>query len=203
MKETLIAAAKKLIETKGLSAVSSREVTREAGCAEGTLYYYFNTIGDLLLAVFLESLPSFSESLTGLAFRVGEGQVREILAEVFVKALAFYRQTAPLMGALFSDPNLLREYQQALLKSKRGPHIPQDHLRAYLKAEQRLGRVRSDLDLALFAELFLGSAFQRAFREKFAGSVQNTFVSSASKDEQIARDVVQFFAERVEPPLER
>ena len=201
MKETLVSATKKLIETKGLSAVSTRVVAREAGCAEGTLYNYFKNISDLLLAVFLESLPSFSESLTGLAFRVGEGQVREILAEVFVKALAFYRQTAPLMGALFSDPNLLSNYQQALLKSKRGPHLPQNHLMAYLKAEQRLGRVRSDLDLALFAELFLGSAFQRAFREKFAGTVQNTSVSTASEDEQIARDVVQFFAGLVEPLL--
>ncbi len=201
MKETLISATKKLIETKGLSAVSTREVAREAGCAEGTLYHYFKNISDLLLAVFLESLPSFSESLTGLAFRVGESQVREILTEVFVKALEFYRQTAPLMGALFSDPNLLSSYQQALLKSERGPHIPQDHLIAYLKAEQRLGRVRSDLDLALFAELFLGSAFQRAFREKFAGSAKNTPVSSESSDKQSAREVVQLFAGLVEPPL--
>lgn len=201
MKETLVSAAKKLIETKGLSAVSTREIAKEAGCAEGTLYNHFKNISDLLLAVFLESLPSFSESLTGLAFRVGEGQVRETLTQVFVKALEFYRQTVPLMGALFSDPHLLSNYQQALLKSMRGPHIPQDHLVAYLKAEQRLGRVRSDLNPALFAELFLGSAFQSVFREKFVGPALNTSIASSREDEHVAKEVVQFFVERIEPPL--
>jgi AcrR family transcriptional regulator len=200
VKERLISAAKKLIETKGLSAVSTREIAREAGCAEGTLYNHFKNISDLLLAVFLESLPSFSESLTALAFRVGEGQVRETLTDAFVQALAFYRQTMPLMGALFSDPNLLSKYQQALEDTKRGPHIPLNYLIAYLKAEQRLGRVRSDLNPTLFAELFLGSAFQRVFREKFAGPAPNTSVSSASEDEHVARDIVQFFVERIVLP---
>ncbi len=198
MKERLIAATKKLIETKGLSAVSTRAIAREAGCAEGALYHHFKHLSDLLLAVFLESLPSFADTLAGLAFRVGEGSVRETLTDVFLKALAFYRQTLPLMGALFSDPHLLNKYQQALEEAGRGPHIPLNSLIAYLKAEQRLGRVRSDLNPPLFAELLLGSAFQRVFREQLAGSALIPSIPSASEDAQFARDVVQFFAERIE-----
>lgn len=170
MREQLIAATRNLLRSKGLAAVSTRAIAREAGCAEGTLYNHFATVGELLLAVFMQSLPQFSGSVSGLALRVGTSSVEETLARVHAEALEFYRETIPLMGALFARPDLLVMYREALAGQNRGPHIPAEHLVAYLRAEQRLGRVRADADATAYAELLLGSAFQRAFREQFSGT---------------------------------
>ena len=71
MREELIAATRNLLRSKGLAAVSTRAIAREAGCAEGTLYNHFTTVGELLLAVFMQSLPQF--------FVLGSSTLRSIV----------------------------------------------------------------------------------------------------------------------------
>ncbi|MGV0026046.1 TetR/AcrR family transcriptional regulator [Phormidesmis priestleyi] len=55
-RERLLDAAERVIRTKGLAAASTREIAREAGCADGTLYNHFVDRADLFVAVFLEKL---------------------------------------------------------------------------------------------------------------------------------------------------
>jgi hypothetical protein len=50
---------------------------------------------------------------------------------------------------------------------EQGPQTSRGHLAAYLRAEQRLGRVRADAELEFCAEIILGLCFQRAFRQRF------------------------------------
>ncbi len=167
IQKRILDATKRLLESKGLSAATTKAIAKEARCAEGSLYNHFHDRADLLLSVFKDNLPRFSEALHGLAFRIGEGAVEENLKTVFLEFLRFYRQVAPLMGSLFSDLELLKKYQETLAAAGKGPKTSQDHLAAYLKAEQRLGRVRGDADVEFLSEMILGMCFQRAFRDKF------------------------------------
>jgi AcrR family transcriptional regulator len=163
----ILEATKRILESKGLSFAATKAIAKEARCAEGSIYNHFRDRADLVLSVFREGLPQFSEALSGLAFRVGERTIEENLEAIFLAFLPFYRQSAPLMGSLFSDLELLTNYQEALATSGKGPQSSQEHLAAYLRAEQRLGRVRAEADVEFCAEIILGSCFQRAFREKF------------------------------------
>jgi AcrR family transcriptional regulator len=45
-----------VIRTKGLAAASTREIAREGGCADGTLYNHFRDRADMFVAIFLENL---------------------------------------------------------------------------------------------------------------------------------------------------
>ncbi len=166
-KRQILAAARHIIESKGLVSATTKAIAKEANCAEGSLYNHFHNRAELLLAVFKENLPLFSEALNGLAFKVGEETVEENFRDIFMVSLSFYRETAPLMGSLFSDRSLLEHYQKTLSTSKSGPQTSQGHLLAYLKAEQRLRRIDPSIDLTFLAEMMLGVCFQRAFREKF------------------------------------
>ena len=50
-KEEILAAARKIVQQKGLAGVGMRSVAAEAGVAAGTLYHYFPDKDALLLAV--------------------------------------------------------------------------------------------------------------------------------------------------------
>jgi len=191
MKSRILDAALRIIASKGLAFATTKEISNEAGCAEGSIYTHYHNRAELLLAVFRAKLPQFSEALNGLAFRVGEATIEETLKELFLVFLPFYRQTAPLMGSLFSDLDLLRDYQKTLGDSKSGPHTSQNHLIAYLKAEQRLGRVSAKADIVFLAEIMLGACFQRAFRETFMESPGRKAKASSNNDLEFSKSLAR------------
>jgi AcrR family transcriptional regulator len=198
-RERILEATKRILESKGLSFATTKAIARDAGCAEGSIYNHFRDRAELLLSVFREGLPAFSEALSGLAFRVGEGTIEENLKTVFLVFLPFYRQSAPLMGSLFSDLELLMNYQKTLAISSKGPQTSQNHLVAYLKAEQRLGRIREQADLEFCAEIILGSCFQRAFRDKFMGRRTKNKRDYSQSDSEFARKLSQAMAKALGP----
>jgi AcrR family transcriptional regulator len=200
IQKRIVEATKHILESKGLSVATTRAIAKEAQCAEGSLYNHFKNRADLLLAVFRESVPRFSDALNSLAFRVGEETVEENLKTVFLEFLPFYRQVAPLMGSLFSELELLADYQRSLSTSGKGPRTSQDQLAAYLKAEQRLGRVSASANVEFCSEIILGSCFQRAFREKFmearAGKKKEHSQNDSAFAEQLAEAMARILGAR-------
>jgi AcrR family transcriptional regulator len=58
-KQRLLDAAERVIRTKGLAAASTREIAREAGCADGTLYNHFSDRADLFAIINRSNTFSF------------------------------------------------------------------------------------------------------------------------------------------------
>lgn len=199
IRKRILEATRRILDSKGLSFATTKAIAKDANCAEGSIYTHFDNRADLLLAVFREGLPKFSEALSGLAFRVGEGTLKENLKAVFLDFLPFYRQSAPLMGSLFSDLELLAKYQEMLAASGKGPRTSQDHLVAYLKAEQRLGRVRAEADVDFYAEIILGSCFQRAFRDKFMERRTKSRKDYSQDDSEFAKTLAETMVRVLEP----
>lgn len=183
-RQDLLDAAERLLRKKGLA--STREIAREAGCADGTLYNHFKDRTGLYLAVLFEKIPDFSAPLQELPLRVGEGSVAGNLEGVGCAAVRFYHQVAPLFGALFAEPQLLHAYRAALRGQDRGPHRSAGALAAYLRAEQRLGRIAAARDVATTAEALLGACFQHAFRYQFLGLPED-----AQADDAFVRNLAQ------------
>jgi AcrR family transcriptional regulator len=194
-RQRLLDAAERVVCTKGLAAASTREIAREAGCADGTLYNHFRDRADLFVAIFLEKLvPDYSEALSKLPYRIGEGTVQAHLAELAQIALTFYYKAGPMRAALFAEPELLERYREALKSQTRKQEHPVNLLAAYLRAEQRLGRVAAQVNPAIAADALFGTCANYALRQCFLGEIP-----TPEADRQFVQELVQSMMEGLSP----
>ena len=165
----LVDAAERVLRTKGLARATTKEIAREAGYAEGTLYLHFADKLDLVRAVHEKLLPAFVEVVRHLPERAGTGTVQGNLTELAHGALRLYRDLMPLGSSLFADPELLRRFRALLAERDGGPHRAWGPVVAYLEAEQALGRVAPGADPAAATLLLLGACQQLVFVELMSG----------------------------------
>jgi AcrR family transcriptional regulator len=163
----ILQAAQKLMSTKGLSGVTTRQLAREVGCSEGALYVHFKGRLQLLLAMLEENLPDVQEPLYALERTVGQNSPEDNLVTAISGIYKFNRHVAPLFGGLFAEPKLLEAYRKSLAEHDRGPHLAIARLQSYIEAEQKLGRIGKSADAKLIASLLLSACFFRAFVEHF------------------------------------
>ena len=168
-RDQLVDAAERVLRSKGLARATTKEIAREAGCAEGTLYLHFADKLDLVRAVHEKALPAFIEVVRHLPARAGRGTVQGNLTDLARWALRLYRDILPLGSSLFADPELLGRYRAMLADRGGGPHRAWEPVVAYLRAEQALGRVAADADPAAAALLLLGACEQLTFVELMTG----------------------------------
>ena len=168
-RDRLVEAAERVLRTRGLAKATTKEIAREAGYAEGTLYLHFADKLDLVRAVHERLLPTFIEVVRRLPEQAGRGTVKGNLTELAASALEMYRDLLPLGSSLFADPELLRRFRGLLAARGAGPHRAWEPVAAYLRAEQGLGRVAADADPAAAAVLLLGACHQLVFVELLSG----------------------------------
>jgi AcrR family transcriptional regulator len=137
---------------------STREIAREAGVADGTLYVHFVDRIELFIALIQEHLPPYVEPLKRLNGLVGRRTVRANLAEVFAGALTWYEQLLPVFGAISADRELCQALRQRLAERDEGPHLAIQALERYLLAEQKLGRVNPKSDVKAAVLMLYGAA---------------------------------------------
>lgn len=193
-RERIVEAAERVMRERGLAGSTTKEIAREAGFSEGTLYKHFESKEDLFLKVLAERLPSFVALSKDLPGRVGLGTVGETLEEVAKTALAFFAQGMPIIASIFSEPALLVRHTQEIRRRGGGPHRANEAVASYLRAEQELGRVRGDADPEAAAAMLLGACFQRAFLRQFLAEDVESAV-----EERFARDVVRTLMRSLSP----
>jgi AcrR family transcriptional regulator len=169
-RRNLLEAADRALRSRGLMGASTREIAREAGVADGTLYVHFDDRIDLFIALIQEHLPPYIEPLKRLNGLVGRRTVRANLAEVFQGALTWYEQMLPVFGALTADRDLCQTLQKRLAERDEGPHLAVQTLERYLAAEQKLGRVNAKTDLRAAVLLLYGAAHYWTFIAPWVGN---------------------------------
>src|ERR1700730_5117569 len=168
----ILAAAERVLRSKGLAGTTTREIVREAGVAEGTLYLYFKNRAELFLAIFDEHLAPFARPLQALAFEGSSEPPEAVLLDVATRFLRFHHDVAPLLASLFAEPELQQAYRAAVLsRSGDAPRV-MPPLVAYLRAQQRLGTIKR-VDPAVIGEALLGACFSRAFHDAFFADQPN------------------------------
>ena len=165
----ILDAAAQVMGTIGLARATTKEIARAAGYSEATLYKHFVDKRELFLAVLAERMPGLIGRLKRLAGEVGEGDVRARLIDVAYQAVAFYEQGFPMLASMFAEPELLAGHRRELAAVGAGPHLANETLAAYLRAERELGRVGPWIDPEAGAAMLLGACFQHAFLAAFAG----------------------------------
>jgi AcrR family transcriptional regulator len=165
----ILAATEKLIRSRGLSGVTTREIAEAAGCSEGALYVHFKGRVDLLLAVLEESLPDMLKPLDSLQQAVGRATPQRNLEAALRGVFSFHRRVTPMLASLFAEPELLTAYRKSLTRAGKGPHRATGRLAGYILAEQSLGRIDPAVDAKVAATLLMSASFFRAFAERFFG----------------------------------
>lgn len=168
-RDRILDAAADVMSRLGLARATTKEIARAAGFSEATLYKHFQDKEELFLSVLAERLPSLIATLKQLDERVGQDTVRANLEQVARAAGAFFQESFPMAASLFAEPTLLAAQREAIHRRGGGPHRANEALASYLRAEQQLGRIRSDANVEAAASLLLGACLDRAFLATFVG----------------------------------
>ncbi|MBO0783169.1 MAG: TetR/AcrR family transcriptional regulator [Ktedonobacteraceae bacterium] len=183
-RQYILDAAEQMLQTKGLARLTNKEIAEAAGCAEGTLYNHFETKEALILAAIEENQPEFFTVVGD--DRIGEREISENVQEIVRAAMRYYHKLLPLTTALFADMDLLAHFRLWMQEHRRGPLGLYEIVARYVAAEQRLGRLKPEIEPFAFAALLLGPCHQYAFIQYFQGL--NPFPVS---EEQFVADLVQ------------
>jgi AcrR family transcriptional regulator len=168
-RQRILAASREVMLGKGLVRATTKEIARAAGLSEGTLYNHFANKEELFLCT-LNELPSgFVTLVRGLHERAGTETVQSVLEQIARSALDFYGEAIPMGASFFADPELLARHRGLLEQRGAGPQRANEAVAAYLRAEQKLGRVGGDADPEAVAYMLLGALYQYVYWRQFLG----------------------------------
>lgn len=152
----LFAAAERVLARDGVSGLTSRAVTAEAGCAKGVLHRHFADFDAFLAALVLDRIARLQADAEALLATAGSGTVAGNLAAAIPALLS---PVAVAMVALVITRDGLR------MRLRAGGHtgLPligeaTTAVAAYLRAERRGGRLDPDADVEALAATLIGAA---------------------------------------------
>jgi AcrR family transcriptional regulator len=166
-RQYILEATERMLQTKGLARLTNKEIAEAAGCAEGTLYKHFETKEALILAAIEENVPDFLTAVQ--QDRIGAGTIEANVQDIARAAIRYYRKLLPLTTALFADMDLLAHFRLWMQAHKGGPLSIHQWVANFIAAEQRLGRLKPEVDPFSFAALLLGSCHQYVYVQYFQG----------------------------------
>ena len=156
----LIEATKSVVREVGYAHATTKAVAEAAGVAEGTIYRHFPDKVSLFFAAALSGSQVIIAEFATLPDQAGTATVQENLERALIRLLEVRQDLLPLELAMMSDPEMAKR-RQAMAAPELLPGLPSppEAISAYLDAEARLGRVRSDLDSRQVSLVLLSALF--------------------------------------------
>src|SRR6266568_3726220 len=109
-RQKILDATQKLIQLKGLSRVTTKEIARETGLSEGALYRHFEHKEEVFFAIIAQHLPtllgSFGTHLPGTA------DVQTNLKAIMLAAMDYFGKLIPMSASFLADTELLAQYHK-------------------------------------------------------------------------------------------
>jgi AcrR family transcriptional regulator len=167
MQERIVAAALRVMAKRGATNATTKEIAREAGVSEGSLYNHFENKTELFGAAFGSVSSGIRTAMQELFGAVGERTVEENLARFGSAAVHFYEDLLPMAGSVLGDPEVLAWLQRTGRAG--GPAMGQVGLLRYLGLEQERGRLSEEAQLPFIAAGLLGACQHRAFAALLGG----------------------------------
>lgn len=155
-KASLVRATTELVAELGYPQVTTRAIAARVGVSEATIYRHFPDKRALFTAALLQGHQPIVEWMSDLPSKAGEGTVTDNLTACLIQLAGLRDAVLPLERAMMDDPELARSRPSGsgvmTIESVGGPP---HQLQEYLAAEQRLGRVRQDVDTSEAAVVLL------------------------------------------------
>ncbi|MHA6765420.1 TetR/AcrR family transcriptional regulator [Streptacidiphilus sp. PAMC 29251] len=154
-REQLFDAAERVLLRDGSSALTSRAVTTEAGCAKGVLHRHFADFDAFLAELVLDRIARIDDQAVALRDSAGTGTVADHLTDALIE---LFRPVAVAIVALVTSRDGLR----ARLRQAGTAGIPimteaTAMLACYLAAERERGRIAPDADVDTLAPMLIGA----------------------------------------------
>ena len=165
----LIEATLAVVAEAGYAHASTRAIAAAAGVSEGTIYRHFPDKASLFFAAALEPSGSVLDGLAGLPALAGQGTVADNLAQVLARLAELQERVIPLEIAVLSDPELAAQRRSTAVAAGNILAGPPQAIAVYLREEQRLGRVRPELDPGEVAVVLLATLFGLAVTAHMTG----------------------------------
>ncbi|MEJ8652432.1 TetR family transcriptional regulator [Streptomyces sp. MS1.AVA.3] len=154
-RDQLFDAAERVLLRDGPSALTSRAVTTEAGCAKGVLHRHFADFDAFLAELVLDRIAQLDDQAVALRKSAGTGSVTDNLARALTDL--FGSVAVAIVGLITSRDGL-----RARLRQARPTGIPvltdaAAMIASYLTTERELGRVAADADVDTLAPTLIGA----------------------------------------------
>ncbi|MFI6046535.1 TetR/AcrR family transcriptional regulator [Nocardia sp. NPDC051321] len=155
VREQLFDAAERILLQDGPSALTSRAVTTEAGCAKGVLHRHFADFDDFLAELVLDRIARIDHQAAALCAAAGTGTVVGNLSGALTEV---FGTVAVSIVSLVT----FRDELRARLRRTRPTGVPllaeaTQMIAAYLGAEQQQGRVVAVADVTVLAPTLIGA----------------------------------------------
>ncbi|MEV4364927.1 TetR/AcrR family transcriptional regulator [Nonomuraea sp. NPDC004186] len=155
VREQLFDAAERILLRDGPSALTSRAVTAEAGCAKGVLHRHFEDFDAFLAELVLDRVARMDAQAAALRESAGAGTVAGNLAGALT---AVFGSVAVSIVALVT----FRDELRARLRRSWPVGVPLlteagAMIASYLRAERDLGRIAADADVDTLAPTLIGA----------------------------------------------
>ncbi|MGX6603310.1 TetR/AcrR family transcriptional regulator [Micromonosporaceae bacterium Da 78-11] len=163
----ILRAAVDLLRERGASRLTTKEVARRAGVAEGSVFYHFTDRAGLLTAVIDDGLTAVQAIDDGIDTGAALG---DVLDDYTSQVQGFLGGALTVMIAAQSDFELRAGLIDNLHAKDMGPHRGIDALAAYVRDAQLVGTLRPDVDPAVIAYLVYSTCFQRVAQQEMLGA---------------------------------
>ena len=155
VREQLFDAAERVLLRDGPSALTSRAVTTEAGCAKGVLHRHFADFDAFLAELVLDRVGRIDSQAAALRNSAGTGTVADNLTGALTDL--FGSVAVAIVGLVTSRDDL-----RARLRRTTPTGIPvlteaAAMIASYLTAERELGRIAADADVDTLAPTLIGA----------------------------------------------
>jgi AcrR family transcriptional regulator len=156
VRSQLFDAAERVLLRDGPSALTSRAVTTEAGCAKGVLHRHFADFDAFLAELVLDRIARIDTRAAALRDAAGTGTVAGNLTAALTEL--FGSVAVAIVGLVISRDSLRARLRQA--GSTGFPLLTEAAamIAAYLSAERELGRIAADADVDALAPTLIGAA---------------------------------------------
>ena len=199
LREHLIATAARLIAEQG-TALTVREIAREAKVADGVLYNHFDGKEELLAHALHQHVKTVMDGL-GSRPSAGEGDIGENLRVYITNGLDVLARILPAFAGLVNQPKILPRFaaiHDPSVEMQRGGL--RAALAEYLRAEQQLGRIDRESSVDAAATMIMGACHELVLPRLFQGSPASELdVPPDFVDDLVTTVLHGIIAERPEP----
>ena len=182
-RQAILDAAMKVFAQRGYAAATIREIAREASIAQGTIYLYFPSKREILLAVYRSMIL---ESLEEFMARPEKGDDRTFLKSLLVDRIRRFRQNARAVRFAFTELPFHDELRERFYREIALEQL--ERIKAFLKERAAQGKFRP-LRTELAARAFQGMYVIFALAETVFGDGE----VGRLPPEEIAEEVVSLF----------
>src|SRR5213082_758092 len=95
-RSSILEAAERVFRDRGMASTTTKEIAREARCAEGSIYRYFQDKHALMTEIIGSRYSGFFQFVEALPERAETRSVAANLEEVARKSIDFYRGIVPM-----------------------------------------------------------------------------------------------------------